>query len=344
MMFVPAPGYQPMYNPAVPFHNPIYGGLRPGMSVYIQGTLAHHVKGFHVNFTCGQHEGSDIAFHFNPRFEGRDKVVVNSFEGGSWRSEEHKKDMPFHKGKHFELVFIINSHCYQVNVNGSLFYEFTHRVPLERVECLQVAGDLTLQSVNIMGGGGFQGGMGGAPMQTPSYPGMPGMMPTPNYPSGNFPAAMPGQNYPSGNLPMMNGPASYNPPVPYRANLSGGMFSKRTVIIRGFIPQGANNFHVNFKVGFSNEIALHINPRMTECCVVRNSFLNGGWGREERDLAHNPFRPGEYFELSVRSGNHRFKVFVNGEPLFNFDHRFHNVQQIDSIEVDGDVVLSFVQF
>ncbi|XP_030074224.1 galectin-4 [Microcaecilia unicolor] len=342
-MFVPAPGCQPIYNPGVPFCSPVYGGLRPGMSVYIQGTLEKHIKGFRVNFACGQHDGADIAFHFNPRFEGHDKVVFNSFEGGSWRSEERKKDMPFRKGKHFELIFIINSNCFQVNVNGSLFYEFNYRIPLERVDCLKVDGELTIQSVNMMGGGGFQGGMGGCPMPTPSYP-MPGVMPTPTYPSGNFPAAMPGQNYPSGNLPMMGGPTSYNPPVPYYGNLSGGMSPKRTVIVKGFIPPGSNNFHVNFKASFSNEIALHINPRMTECCVVRNSFMNGGWGSEERDMPHNPFRPGEYFDLSVRCGNYRFKVFVNGQHLFNFDHRFRNFQQIDAIEIGGDVVLSYVQF
>lgn len=335
MTFVPAPGYQPIYNPPIPFSNPIHGNLRSGMSVYIQGIIPKHINKFHVNFACGHHEGADIAFHFNPRFEGRDKVVFNSFEGGSWRSEEKKKEMPFHKGKHFELIFIINNNFYQVNVNGAPFYEFSHRIPLERVDCLQVAGDVTVESINIMGGGG---------MQAPSYPGMPGGMPVPTFPSGNFPGAMPTPNYPAGNLPMMSGPASYNPPVPYYGNISGGMSPKRTVIVRGFIPQGTNGFHVNFKVSFSNEIALHINPRMTECCVVRNSFLKGGWGPEERDLPHNPFRPGEYFELSVRCGNHRFKVFVNGQHLFNYDHRFHNFQQIDAVEVGGDVVLSYVQF
>ncbi|XP_029427189.1 galectin-4-like isoform X2 [Rhinatrema bivittatum] len=299
---------------------------------------------FHVNFACGQYDGADIAFHFNPRFDGRDKVVFNSFEGGSWCSEEQKKDMPFQKGEHFELVFLINSNFYQVNVNGAPFYEFSHRIPLERVESLHVDGEVTIQSVNIIGGG-FQGGMGGGMVPTPSYPGMPGMMPVPNpnYPSGNPPGVMPLPNYPSGNLPMMTEPTYYNPPVPYYGNVSGGMSPKRTVIIRGFIPQGANRFHVNFKVSYSGDVALHINPRMTECVVVRNSFLNGAWGPEERDLPNNPFRPGEYFDLSVRCGNYRFKVFMNGQHLFNYEHRFRNFQQIDAIEVDGNVVLSYVQ-
>lgn len=49
-------------------------------------------------------------------------------------------------------------------------------------------------------------------------------------------------------------------------------------------------------------------------------------------------------QLSIRCGNRRFKVFANGQPLFNYNHRFHNFQQIDTLEINGDVVLSYVQF
>ncbi|XP_015686805.1 galectin-4-like, partial [Protobothrops mucrosquamatus] len=84
--------------------------------------------------------------------------------------------------------------------------------------------------------------------------------------------------------------------------------------------------------------------RMGEKTVVRNSFLNGCWGPEERDLPFNPFQPGQNFELSVRCGNHRFKVYVNGQPSFNFAHRYHNFQQINTLQIDGDVVLSYVQY
>ncbi|XP_069500305.1 galectin-4 isoform X1 [Ambystoma mexicanum] len=339
MTYMPAPGYQPVYNPPIPFSNPIYGGLQAGMSVYIQGTIPHHINRFHVNFACGSYDGADIAFHFNPRFDGWDKIVFNSFEGGSWCSEEKKHHMPFSKGEHFELVFIINNDFYQVNVNGAPFYEFRHRIPLERVECLQVEGDVSIQSINFIGGGGgFGGNMGGigGGMMQPSY--NPGGMPGGMQGGMNMPGFQPG------NLPMMGGPATYNPAVPYRSNILGGMTAKRTVVVRGFIPQGANRFHVNFMVGGSREIALHINPRINENCVVRNSFLNGGWGNEERECSYNPFSAGQYFDISVRCGNYRFKVYVNGQHLFNFDHRYREFQRIDTIEIEGDVVLSYVQF
>uniref|UniRef100_A0A674IET8 Galectin n=1 Tax=Terrapene triunguis TaxID=2587831 RepID=A0A674IET8_9SAUR len=109
-------------------------------------------------------------------------------------------------------------------------------------------------------------------------------------------------------------------------------------------PLRSPPFCINFKMGYSKDIALHINPRLNEKRVIRNSFLNGKWGSEERELPHNPFQPGQYFELSIRCGNGRFKVFANGQPLFDYNHRFREFQRIDTLEINGDVVLSYVQF
>lgn len=42
--------------------------------------------------------------------------------------------------------------AFQVVVNGDPFYEFGHRIPVQLVTHLQVDGDLTLQSINFIGG------------------------------------------------------------------------------------------------------------------------------------------------------------------------------------------------
>nr|BAG58923.1 unnamed protein product [Homo sapiens] len=122
------------------------------MSVYIQGVASEHMKRFFVNFVVGQDPGSDVAFHFNPRFDGWDKVVFNTLQGGKWGSEERKRSMPFKKGAAFELVFIVLAEHYKVVVNGNPFYEYGHRLPLQMVTHLQVDGDLQLQSINFIGG------------------------------------------------------------------------------------------------------------------------------------------------------------------------------------------------
>ncbi|XP_056395857.1 galectin-4-like isoform X2 [Hyla sarda] len=319
----------------VPFKQPIYGGLRIGMSVHIQGVVPHHVNRFHVNFSCGQHHGADIAFHFNPRWDGKDKVVFNSLQSGSWGHEEKKKDkFPFHKGGHFDLAFFANLGGFQVNVNGSHFYDFNHRIPLERVDCVQVEGDVNIRCLSIVGGGG-----GGGPMVTPSFPSAGGPMVTPSFPSAGV---MPLPVYPAMTLPAMGGPV-YNPPIPYHASIPGGVTPKKTFVIRGFLPMGSQQFHINFKT-VTGEIAFHFNVRLYEFTVVRNSFLGGSWGPEERQMVDNPFMAGQSFDISIRCGNGRYKVFVNGQPFCEYFHRFQALHMIDSLEIGGNVSLSLVQF
>ncbi|CAO2626154.1 Lgals4 [Lemmus lemmus] len=324
MAFVPAPGYQPTYNPTLPYKRPIPGGLSVGMSVYIQGVAKEKMKRFHVNFSVGQDEGADIAFHFNPRFDGWDKVVFNTKQSGQWGSEEKKKSMPFQRGSHFELVFLVMPEHFKVVVNGNPFYEYGHRLPLQMVTHLDVDGDLELQSIN------FLGGQQSSPAQYPRPMGVPA------YPS-------PGYNPPQMNsLPVMAGPPTFNPPVPYVGTLQGGLTARRTIVVKGYILPTARNFIINFKVGSSGDIALHINPRMGEA-VVRNSFMNGSWGSEERKVAYNPFVPGQFFDLSIRCGTDRFKVFANGQHLFDYSHRFQAFHRIDTLEIKGDITLSYVQ-
>lgn len=49
-------------------------------------------------------------------------------------------------------------------------------------------------------------------------------------------------------------------------------------------------------------------------------------------------------QLSIRCGNHRFKVFAEGQPLFDFHHRVPAGPHVDVLEIEGDVVLSYVHF
>ncbi|XP_064149550.1 galectin-4 [Loxodonta africana] len=279
------------------------------MSIYIQGVASEHMRRFFVNFLVGQDPGADIAFHFNPRFDGLDKVVFNTQQGGKWGSEERKRSMPFKKGTAFELVFMVLPEHYKVVVNGTPFYEFGHRIPLQLVTHLQVDGDLELQSINFIGG---QPAPSQKPTANPAYP-------------------------------TMEGPPTFNPPVPFSGKLQGGLIARRTIIIKGFVPPSAKSFVINFKVGASGDVAMHINPRLNEGIVVRNSHLNGSWGPEERMISYNPFAHGQFFELSIRCGMDRFKVYGNDQHIFDFPHRFMAFQRVDVLEITGDVTLSYVQ-
>uniref|UniRef100_A0AAX7SQC8 Galectin n=1 Tax=Astatotilapia calliptera TaxID=8154 RepID=A0AAX7SQC8_ASTCA len=284
------------------------GGLREGTSIYIQGTIPKHITRFFINLICGESESSDIALHFNPRFDGRDKVVFNTCQNGSWGSEDKIHKMPFRKGEHFEMVIIVTLQGYQIKVNGIDFHIFQHRIPMEQVRGLQIAGDVSIQTINFIG-------------VSPQLRESSALM-----------------------LRGMSGQPVYNPPVPYSNIIPGGMFPKRTIIIRGMVPYGAHKLRINFLVSRSRDIAFHMNPRVREGIVVRNSMIGGNWGQEEREMSMNPFMEGQYFDMSIRCGNQRFKVFVNGQHLFDFSHRWQSFNEIDMLDIEGDVQISYIHF
>uniref|UniRef100_A0A3Q3MR54 Galectin n=1 Tax=Labrus bergylta TaxID=56723 RepID=A0A3Q3MR54_9LABR len=309
-MFVAPPGYQPVYSPSIPYLGPVYGGLREGSSIYIQGSIPENITRFFMNLLCGQSESSDVSLHFNPRFDGWDKVVFNSRQDGSWKSEEKIRDMPFSKGKGFEMVVMVTSKGYQIKVNGKDFHTFKHRLPVERVCGIHIAGDVSIQTINVIG-------------------------------------------------VRLQGSEDFSCllwPVPYSNMIPGGMSPKRTIIIRGMVPNGANRMSINFMVSRSRDVAFHMNPRVREGIVVRNSKIGGNWGQEDRELSMNPFKEGQYFDvsstdistlvsqMSIRCGNQRFKVFVNGQHLFDFFHRLQSFSEIDMLEIEGDVQISYIQF
>ncbi|KAM3829896.1 galectin-6-like isoform 3-T3 [Vipera latastei] len=283
---------------ALPYDQPVLGGLRPGMSVYLNGTVPEDSDSFSVDFARCQHEGADIPFHFNPRFKF-ETLVINTFQSHRWGKEEIYKN-PFRKGEHVEIIFIVDEAEYQILVNGNPFCNYSHQFPPQGVQIIRVDGDLELQSLNVTAG-------------------------------------------PKTEDTIMTSPAIYHPPMPYTGDIPGGLGASRTITVRGSIPQNAKRFEINFMAG--QELALHINVRMKPWrAVVRNSFLKGSWGNEESNVNFNPFQPGQYFKLSIKSDNHEFKFYANDQPFFNYTHRYVPIKQIRNLEIEGDVTLSYIKY
>lgn len=54
---------------------------------------------------------------------------------------------------------------------------------------------------------------------------------------------------------------------------------------------------MNLRSSRTDNVALHLNPRIKSGAFIRNSYLGGSWGQEERELPFFPFSSGEYFEV-----------------------------------------------
>ncbi|XP_035240194.1 uncharacterized protein LOC118209143 [Anguilla anguilla] len=136
---------------AIQAEAPIPGSLKAGTTLTLLGTIPEETKSFSINLQCGEAAGCDTAFHFNPKFE-TSEVEFNTFRNGSWEEAEKVDNMPFTQGKEFELTYIITAEGYQVNVNGAEFYLFKHRISVEQVKVLQIAGDVSVTAINIVEG------------------------------------------------------------------------------------------------------------------------------------------------------------------------------------------------
>ncbi|XP_018408853.1 PREDICTED: galectin-9 [Nanorana parkeri] len=303
-----------IHNPVVPFDTPFRNGLHDGTLVVISGSVLPSGDRFAVNFQCGN---KDIAFHFNPRFDSG-LVVCNTYEHKNWGKEEHKREMPFHRGKPFEIRIMVTQHDYKVSVNRNHFLEYHHRISIHQVKSLAVNGCVSLSFVDIQSpGGGFPPQQfPGAEMYNPAFPPQPGFPP---------------QQFPGSNT------------IPYNTNIHGGLYPNKVIVIRGAVTGHPKRFHVNLK--FHGGTAFHFNPRFDEKTIVRNSKQNNTWGKEERQMPSCGmcFAPGQSFVIEMICEHHAFKVNVNGIHVCNFNYRVPHLQQIDTLQIDGDVVLHHVQ-
>ncbi|XP_042320611.1 galectin-8 isoform X2 [Sceloporus undulatus] len=279
-------------NPIIPYIETIIGGLSPGELVVVRGLVPEDSERFQIDFQCGNSTKprADVAFHFNPRFKRSGCIVCNTLQNEKWGHEEITYEMPFEKGKPFEVVFMFLQEKIQVSVNGQHLLLYKHRIDLEKINTLGIYGQVQISMIEFVA-----------------------------------------------NKEGVHDTAQFG--VPYTARLNSPLEPGRTIVIKGEIREKANSFAVNLKPSDSNDIALHLNPRMKEKAFVRNSYLSNGWGEEEKQVSHFPFSPGMYFELIILCQAHQYNVAINGVHTLEYKHRFKQLNKINIIEVSGDILL-----
>ncbi|KAM6365965.1 galectin-8 isoform 2-T3 [Alca torda] len=291
-------------NPIIPYVGTILGGLVPGELIVIHGTVPDDADRFQVDLQCGSSikPRADVAFHFNPRFKRSGCVVCNTLEREKWGWEEITYEMPFQKGKSFEIVIMILKDKFQVTVNKKHLLLYNHRISLERIDTLGIYGKVQIKTSL----------------------------------QGSQPACLGVTKINTENGEMPDG-SQFG--VPYVEKLDAALCPGCTVAIKGEVNQNPKSFTINLKSSDSKDIALHLNPRMKNKVFIRNSYLHDSWGEEEREVADFPFSPGMYFELIIFCDVHQFKVAVNGVHTLEYKHRFKQLEKINVVEIMGDIQL-----
>ncbi|XP_026877293.1 galectin-9-like isoform X1 [Electrophorus electricus] len=310
---------QPFYNPKIPFTGSIQGGLQDGKSIIISGRVLPGANRFHVNFKCG----SDIALHFNPRYDNwTGYIVTNTNQNSRWGTEERICKPLFPIGHQFTLHFLVSQDSYKISVNGNHIMEYRHRIPFSNVDAIAVDGMVEINSI------AFQN-------------------PAPSFPQPGFPGAVPAYlgfqpqyAIPSGCAAPPSFPAQPSYSVPYKSIISGGLLPGKNIYIQGVVMPNAHRFSFNLR--HRSGIAFHYNPRFDENLVVRNTLAIDKWGSEERS-GGMPFHKGQPFQVVISCGPHQYSVFVNGMQVHTYNHRFTKLHETDILEISGDLSLTFVQ-
>ncbi|XP_068625887.1 galectin-5-like [Battus philenor] len=138
----------------------------------------------------------------------------------------------------------------------------------------------------------------------------------------------------------------YDPKVPCVYHIPGGMYPGRMIRFQGNVPHGAQRFAINLQCGPNtdprDDIALHLNFRFMEMCVVRNHLTAMSWGVEDT-AGGMPLVRGEAFEALLLCEPMSIKVALNGVHFCEFPHRLP-YQRISHLAVDGDVMLQYIVF
>jgi len=232
--------------------------------------------------------------------------------------------MPFQKGMPFELCFLVQRSEFKVMVNKKFFVQYQHRVPYHLVDTIAVSGCLKLSFITF---------------QTQNF------RPAHQAPMAQTTIHMvhstPGQMFSTPGIP----PVVYPTPaytIPFYTPIPNGLYPSKSIMISGNVLPDATRFHINLRCG--GDIAFHLNPRFNENAVVRNTQINNSWGQEERSLlGRMPFSRGQSFSVWIICEGHCFKVAVNGQHMCEYYHRLKNLQDINTLEVAGDIQLTHVQ-
>lgn len=329
-------------NPPMPYWGRIPGGLEVGKTIQISGYANHGAHKFNIDFARGNNrEVSEIALHFNPRFDQR-VVVRNSYQNGRWENEERAPHtFPFFAGKDFDVLFLVEATHFKVAVNGRHYIEFRHRLPIRTIDKLNIEGNIKIKRIEF----NFQNYRPTIPSFVPppqicpsvitNYPAQPQICPPP-------PLAIPTTGPFLPTPPATSLQPVYNPAIPFRYPLYNGLKPGMMIYISGRSSVCPSRFNIDLACS-GEDRALHFNPRFDQNVVVRNSYINRNWGTEER-YGYFPFLPGAHFDIVICTETDKYMIAINGKHFTEYRHRIMPLSRINTLLIEGDVVISCIRF
>lgn len=137
--------------------------------------------------------------------------------------------------------------------------------------------------------------------------------------------------------------------MPFCGKLSQPFVLGSRLHIFGRVKVLPHSFYVNLQHGNMiwphPTIAFHLNPRFANIggkqMIVKNSWLDGKWDREERGEIHTDFMPSRSFHMTIECGDVSYNVFLNEKFIAEFRLRV-KADMVDTVYIQGDIALKHV--
>ncbi|XP_060597370.1 galectin-8-like isoform X2 [Ruditapes philippinarum] len=140
--------------------------------------------------------------------------------------------------------------------------------------------------------------------------------------------------------------------APYIKNIHG-LHEGKIILVCGIPNSNAKSFSIYLQQGESRDpkfVAMVFDVRfkwgtpVSTNCVVRN-HKEGAWDsrQEERSAPCFPFQREKEFQIIILVDRDCFKVAVDDQHFVEFNHRIKTFSCIDTLRIDGDVMISTVQ-
>ncbi|XP_047659001.1 neoverrucotoxin subunit beta-like [Tachysurus fulvidraco] len=294
-------------NPTIPYTEKIPGGLREGKALYFQGVVFSNGQSFTLDFVSDE---GDVAFHFRPSFN--EHTCCNSFVNKKWQDEE-RVECNISKGSAFDIFVVIKTEGYEVNVNWQKSFLFSHRIPMAKVNAINIHGDVKMNTVGTVANWS-KSTFGKELKTTITHTKLSDIQ-------SNVPHPV------------------CNPSKPYLRSIPGGLRPGLALFFQGVVPSDCKSFEINFQTSptYEDDIAFHFSPRISS--VVLNTRRNGTWDQNWVETPGGPFVCGAAFDIIMVVKSECYEVMVNGQVSYTFEHRIP-VDKVTTLNINGDVFMN----
>ncbi|XP_043927315.1 galectin-2-like [Protopterus annectens] len=121
-------------------------GVKSGATIKVKGEVSGDASSFVINL--GK-DNSDLALHFNPRFEDPNDgsvIVCNSKCSGCWESEQREKKLTFSKGSTVKFTIDFKGDKFVIKMPDGAEVEFPNRHGHDLINYLSVKGGFRVTS------------------------------------------------------------------------------------------------------------------------------------------------------------------------------------------------------